>query len=812
MFIDAAVASYQDLVAAATQQVEMVVLDSTRDGIAQISEELAQRSNIDSVHIVSHGQAGSIQLGTTQLNLSTIADNSLSDWSEALTDTADIFLYGCHVAAGNEGQAFIQGLSDLTEADIAASTDLTGSSSFGGDWELEATTGEIEASIAFQPEVATFDGVLAGGHDMKEHMELLNLVPQSLATNVAVKNGSWFNASTWQDGKVPGNNADVLIPEGLTVVYDAQSEARLDTLRVDGKLEFSSNRDTKMLIDTFVVAPQGSLLIGSKANPVQANNSTQIIFTSEGAIDTKWDPTLLSRGLISHGQARIYGADKLDFVPLAGNAVAGDSELVLDLPNGMGTPAGWQVGDQLVLGGTEHRYSGSDANNTRFQDEVLTITEINGNRIRFTNNDIASGNKSVLRFDHELPEGFANDELQLYIANTTRNVTFETENGKAVPTQERGHVMFMHNPDVEVNNAGFYYLGRTDKSKLIDDPGQNVDGSKGFGQNPRGRYSLHLHRTGADNINSTPAIAKGNAVIDSPGWGIVQHDSHALLEDNVVFDVAGSGIAAEAGNEIGWWRNNLTIKTTGDGKSGFNPVNNSRRRRFDFGFKGEGYWVQGAAQVGMENNIAISAAGGALSLFAGADFSAKTYRDAPTFPVANLTPQQKALAAGGATEVDVTNLPLRRLSGFESYNTAAGMVFWHHMANEDGQLEFNEPGGMPAHNLRSLVEDFRMWNIFANGIHLQYTSQVDFVDGMILGEQGKIGIRHNDASQNLSYSDMYIAGFNEGFQIPREGDEQQRVPFLGSRLQNSTLVNNIDHISRNETLQDTVEYFEIANT
>ena len=41
----------------------------------------------------------------------------------------------------------------------------------------------------------------------------------------------------------------------------------------------------------------------------------------------------------------------------------------------------------------------------------------------------------------------------------------------------------MHNPNVKVMNAGFYDLGRSDKSKMVDDVGQNVDGSKGNGTN-----------------------------------------------------------------------------------------------------------------------------------------------------------------------------------------------------------------------------------------------------------------------------------------------------------------------------------------
>ena len=64
----------------------------------------------------------------------------------ALTDSGDILLYGCNVAAGDAGQSFIEALAQYTRADIAASTDLTGASSLRGDWVLEASTNPIEQS------------------------------------------------------------------------------------------------------------------------------------------------------------------------------------------------------------------------------------------------------------------------------------------------------------------------------------------------------------------------------------------------------------------------------------------------------------------------------------------------------------------------------------------------------------------------------------------------------------------------------------------------------------------------------------------
>ena len=61
-------------------------------------------------------------------------------------------LYGCSVAAGDRGQAFLEQISRLTGAKIAASRTLTGSADLGGDWQLQATTGEIEIALAIQPE------------------------------------------------------------------------------------------------------------------------------------------------------------------------------------------------------------------------------------------------------------------------------------------------------------------------------------------------------------------------------------------------------------------------------------------------------------------------------------------------------------------------------------------------------------------------------------------------------------------------------------------------------------------------------------
>lgn len=152
VFIDSSVQDYQSLIAGIKPGTEVAVLDPVRNQVEQIGEYLAGRSNISSLYIVSHGDSGSLQLSQTKFGLEALNNNSnaLQSWSKSLTANADILLYGCNVAASEQGTVFVKQLSRITGAAVAASTDLTGSAALGGDWDLEATTGKIEASLAFE--------------------------------------------------------------------------------------------------------------------------------------------------------------------------------------------------------------------------------------------------------------------------------------------------------------------------------------------------------------------------------------------------------------------------------------------------------------------------------------------------------------------------------------------------------------------------------------------------------------------------------------------------------------------------------------
>ncbi|MGI4936192.1 MAG: DUF4347 domain-containing protein, partial [Janthinobacterium lividum] len=158
LIVGAGIEDSQSLLASLDTQgreIEVVTLDPERDSIDQISTLLASRHDLDAIHVLSHGAEGQLDLGQVRLDAATMAARSdeIASWGNALTAGGDLLLYGCDVAAGETGLAFVARLASLTGADVAASNDLTGDASGAvgqaGNWNLEVQTGRIETATAF---------------------------------------------------------------------------------------------------------------------------------------------------------------------------------------------------------------------------------------------------------------------------------------------------------------------------------------------------------------------------------------------------------------------------------------------------------------------------------------------------------------------------------------------------------------------------------------------------------------------------------------------------------------------------------------
>jgi hypothetical protein len=146
VFVDARV---PDPAAFAAPGREVIALSMDEDGIAQIADALDGRTGIDAIHIVSHGDSGSLSLGGGAVTVESIQGLHRDDLlaiGQALSLDGDILIYACDYGAGAEGQAALSLWADLTGADVAASTDATGHTELGGDWTLEAQVGTVDAA------------------------------------------------------------------------------------------------------------------------------------------------------------------------------------------------------------------------------------------------------------------------------------------------------------------------------------------------------------------------------------------------------------------------------------------------------------------------------------------------------------------------------------------------------------------------------------------------------------------------------------------------------------------------------------------
>jgi parallel beta-helix repeat protein len=211
VFIDTDVENYQQLLNDILDQgdedrnIEVILLDNQSDGIEQISETLAGYNNLDAVHLISHGSEGSVELGNTYLNTESLNQNllAISDWAEAFSENGDFLIYGCNLAATEEGQNLVDALSQLTQTDVGASDDLTGSTLQGGDWELEYRAGSIETNIVISTEL------------QESYQTTLTTTFQEGANGYA----------DTQDTQLDSNNADTVQGSQITIGIDADNGA-----------------------------------------------------------------------------------------------------------------------------------------------------------------------------------------------------------------------------------------------------------------------------------------------------------------------------------------------------------------------------------------------------------------------------------------------------------------------------------------------------------------------------------------------------------------------------------------------------------
>ncbi|MBY0248397.1 MAG: DUF4347 domain-containing protein, partial [Nitrospiraceae bacterium] len=295
VFVSSSVLEYQQLLDGISPNVEVIVLDSARDGVQQMAEALAGRTGIDAIHLIGHGTEAEIQLGSsslTQTSIGTQYAEQLQRIGGSLSAEADILIYGCNFGRGEAGQAAIQTLAALTGADVAASTDATGNVELGGDWNLEVQTGSIETEIAIDQAAQDNWSGLLGVVDWDSQTwtagssppvsQVLTLSDGSTATVSITQNGtgvltSAATSNTYTGGLIPAQNA-------LQLGMNINPATETITVRIDFSSQPGGSVNNVSLSLFDVDNNEFAVFNSNVGNPTSATTSTTNTFNGTNRV------------------------------------------------------------------------------------------------------------------------------------------------------------------------------------------------------------------------------------------------------------------------------------------------------------------------------------------------------------------------------------------------------------------------------------------------------------------------------------------------------------------------------------------------
>ncbi|NTU53697.1 MAG: DUF4347 domain-containing protein, partial [Chlorobiaceae bacterium] len=259
VFIDYRVAGYESLIENPAPETAYYLLTENGNGIDQMQEILSGYSELKSIQIVSHGSVGTLSLGGSELNINNLRNhtNQLQSIGSSLIQTGDILIYGCNVAQGDEGAAFLNELANITRADVSASSDTTGHVQLNADWTLEINTGTIEASNLFDGQESTLY--------WNDTLDVDNIPPAVTS----------FNPSDGATGVALSNNITVTFNESIQ--------------RGTGMIELRSGSATGTVIEFINAATSNRLTISGAALTIDpasnlANNTQYFLILPSGTV------------------------------------------------------------------------------------------------------------------------------------------------------------------------------------------------------------------------------------------------------------------------------------------------------------------------------------------------------------------------------------------------------------------------------------------------------------------------------------------------------------------------------------------------
>ena len=294
------------------------------------------------------------------------------------------------------------------------------------------------------------------------------------------------------------------------------------------------------------------------------------------------------------------------------------------------------------------------------------------------------------------------------------------------------------------------------------------------GLNPRGRYAVHFHRTGT-HYEDEPATIDNSVVVDSPGWGIVNHSSYVNVTDNVVFNAVGAAFVTETGDEIGSFDHNLAMHSLGSGQ-----FIKSRELVQDFGHQGDGFWLQGG-NVSIANNVVTGMRHSGFVFF-------PTGLNQKGIGVTQISGENlQAYAWANPDQMyDVRDVPLKEFKGNVAIGGETGFESWFTLLNA-------------THDSRTVIENFKVSNMSVFGIAIPYTKNLTFKNVTVTGNPAlprHTGIERNGVTESIDYDHVSVQFFDIGINVPQRGVNN----ITGGKFNNLRNINIVSAVTRDRVV------------
>ncbi len=454
MFLSSDVDDAPTLIGALRPDIQQVLLDASKDGLEQIASWLSEHNGITAVHIVSHGRPGSVELGNLWLDSNNIAihGDKLARIGQALAPGGDLLLYGCNLAAGEAGVAFLDQLSQATGVDVAASDDLTGAASAGGDWVLEAQRGGVQTSTAFLPPALGSYVVLLAVSDQNFDGELQNV--WTTATSQTV--GTWtfsglggtamdfaiINADDFGQAQLADNNGD------LSFLWNVG----INNVTNTGSFAFRSADGTNFDLNSFSLgsADGGSMsvtVLGWRDNAQVVSGEVVDLTTSDSAGNITYTLGGTTDGVGSHGLLTFGSAfDNVDEIRLVFSATS-----TVEIDDINISPAFVKPTLNVTVASTALRVGQTSGVTFTFSEAVTGFTNADLTIANGTLSNVSSSDGGVTWTATYTPTAGVTDTTNVISVDMTGVTSMATSNAGSGPTNSNNFTIDTQRPTATIS-------------------------------------------------------------------------------------------------------------------------------------------------------------------------------------------------------------------------------------------------------------------------------------------------------------------------------------------------------------------------